>query len=48
MAKRRWPPCWDLVLKKGLGGYYESQAISMWLKYPRTVQGTGEAVVTAF
>jgi hypothetical protein len=34
--------------EKGLGGYYELRDIPMWLKYPRTVQGTGEAVVTAF
>jgi hypothetical protein len=47
-AKKRRPPLWDLVPKKGLGGYYESQGIPTWLKYPRIVQGAQEAVITVF
>jgi hypothetical protein len=34
--------------EKGFGGYYESRGVLTRLKYPRTVQGAREALVTTF
>jgi hypothetical protein len=47
-SKEEEAPVLEPGPEKGLGGYYESRGIPTRLKYPRTVQGAQEAIVTAF